>query len=144
MVASAGQVGAELPRSNFVTRRLGSVDKASVSILRHCFPLFLWAAAACFIVQRSGLSGAGHFKCGAECFSHTSRLLCRGAKIGAMVRPLPLWPGGCARRARGSRCERISWFIAALTAWMESNTWLTSVEVRLAIFGIEGPLRREA
>src|SRR5260370_12958807 len=102
MVASAGQVGAQLPRSNFVTRRLGSVDKASVNILRHCFPLFLWAAAACFIVQRSGSSAAGHFKCGAEVLGHTRRELCRGAKIAAVVRPLPLWPGGCAPPAGGS------------------------------------------
>src|SRR6266851_1114111 len=116
MVALAGQVGAQLPRKNLVTRRLASLDKGSVSIFRHCAPLFLWAAAACFMVQRSGSRGAGHFKWGAERLSQTRRVLCRWAKIAAMVRPFALRPGGVARQAWGLRCERISWFMASLIA----------------------------
>src|SRR5208282_3698572 len=119
MVASAGQVGAQLPREYIVTRRLGLSESASVSIARHCAPLFLCAAAACFIVQRSGSSGFGHFRCGAEFRSHTRRLLCRCAKMAAIVRPLPFLPGGSARQARGSRSERMSWFIASLIAYVE-------------------------
>src|SRR5689334_24524921 len=73
MIAFAGQTGDQLPRENFVTRRFTLLDKASLSMARHCAPLFLCAAAACFIVQRSGLSGVGHFRCGAEFLSHTDR-----------------------------------------------------------------------
>src|ERR1700730_11887828 len=116
MVAPAGQVGAQLPRENFVTRRFASPNRASVSIRRHCAALFLCAEAACFIVQRSGSSAAGHFRCGAEFLIHERRLLCRCAKIAAIVRPLPLLPGGSARLARGSRRASTSWFIASLIA----------------------------
>src|ERR1700722_12391852 len=116
MVPPAGQVCAQLPRENFVTRRFGFAERASVNIRKHCAALFRCAAAACFIVHRSGSSGAGHFKCGAEFLSHTSRLLCKCAKIAAIVRPLPFLPGGSARQARGSRLERITWFIPSLLA----------------------------
>ena len=105
MVPPAGQVCAQLPRENFVTRRFGSAERASVNIRKHCPALFRCAAAACFIVHRSGSSGAGHFKCGAEFFSQTSRQLCKCAKIAAMVRPLPFLPGGSAAKpaAQGSK-----------------------------------------
>src|SRR6202451_4799005 len=116
MVASAGHVGAQLPRENFVTRLFGSPDKASASIRRHCVALFRCAAEAFLIVQRSGSSGAGHFRCGAEFLIHERRLLCRRAKIAAMVRPFPFSPSGSALHARGSRRERRSWFIASLIA----------------------------
>src|SRR6202030_3111867 len=116
MVPPAGHVRVQLPRENFVTRRFGAAERASVNIRRHCAALLLCAAAACFMVQRSGSSGGGHFRCGAEFFSHTRRLLCRCEKMAAMVRPLPFLPGGWARHARGSRSERMSWFIASLLA----------------------------
>src|SRR5882724_3303249 len=108
MVAPAGQVGAQLPRENFVTRRFEPSEKASFNMRRHCAALFLCAAAACFIVQRSGSSRAEHFRCGAEFLSQIRWLLCRCAKIAAMVRTFRLWPGDSARHALGSRRERIS------------------------------------
>src|SRR5579859_94280 len=116
MVPPAGHVCDQLPRENFETRRFAEADNASVNMRRHCSALFLCAAAACFLVQRPGSSGAGHFKCGAEFFSHTSRLLCRCAKMAAMVRPLPFSPGAWVRHARASRFERMSWFMASLLA----------------------------
>src|SRR5579864_941877 len=103
IVPPAGQTGTQLPRENFLTRRAAPPDKASVSILKHCVALCLCAAAACWIVHRNGSSGAGHFKCEAEFLIHTSRLLCRCTKIAAIVRPLPFFPSGSARQARGSR-----------------------------------------
>ena len=63
MEAPAGHTRVQLPRENFVTLRFGSADRASVSMRRHCAGL-LCADAACFIVQRSGSSGAGHLRCG--------------------------------------------------------------------------------
>src|SRR5579864_7161692 len=106
MVAPAGHTGAQAPRENFVTLRFGPDENTSVSMRRHWAALFLCAAAAWRLVQRSGSSGAGHFRCGAEFFSHTRRLLCRWAKRAAMVRPLPALPGGFARQARGSSLAR--------------------------------------
>src|SRR5580700_3537003 len=116
IVPPAGHVCVQLPRQNFETRRFGSAERASDNMRKHCAALLLCAAAACFMVQRSGSSGGGHFRCGAEFFSHERRTLCRWAKMAAMVRPLPFWPGGWARHARGSRLERMSWFIASLLA----------------------------
>src|SRR5580704_3106394 len=116
MVPPAGHVCDQLPRENFATRRFGAAERASDNMRRHCAALLLCAAAACFMVQRSGSSGGGHFRCGAEFLSHESRLLCRCAKMAAMVRPPPFLPGGWARHARASRCERMSWFIASLLA----------------------------
>src|SRR5579863_3090990 len=116
MVGVAGQTCDQLPRENFLTLRFESGDKASFNIRRHCAALFLWADAACLMVQRKGSSGAGHFRCGAEFLSHTKRLLCRCVKMAAMLRPPRFLPGGSARQARGSRCERINWFIASLMA----------------------------
>src|SRR5260370_39797047 len=116
MVPPGGHVCVQLPRENFATRRFGAAESASDSMRRHCAALLLCAAAACLMVQRSGSSGGGHFKCGAEFFSHTSRLLCRGAKMAAMVRPLPFLPGSWARHARGSRWERMNAIIPSLVA----------------------------
>src|ERR1700674_774763 len=122
IVAPAGQVRVQLPRENFATRRFGSPDKASASIRRHCAALFLCAAAACVSVQRSGSSGAGHFRCGAEFLIHVRRLLCRCAKIAPIVRPFPHSPGGFALHARRSRCASTSWFIASFTAYVSIST----------------------
>src|ERR1700730_2703602 len=108
MVPPAGHVWVQLPRENFVTRRFGAAERASDNMRKHCAALLRCAAAARFMVQRSGSTGAGHFICGAEFFSHTRRLLCRCAKIAAIVRPLPFLPGTWARHARGSRSERMS------------------------------------
>jgi hypothetical protein len=58
MVGLAGQVGAQLPRENWVTRHLG-FDKASVSMRRHCVALLVCAEDACLGVQRSGFRGTG-------------------------------------------------------------------------------------
>src|SRR5438270_10683820 len=66
MVPPAGQVGTQPSRENFLTRRFGLADKASVSMRRHCAALFLCAAATCLIEHRCGSSGAGRFRCGAE------------------------------------------------------------------------------
>src|ERR1700730_10515400 len=111
MVPPAGHVGTQLSRENFETRRFGAAERASVNMRRHCAALLLCAAAACFMVQRWGSSVVGHFRCGRERLSYLRRLLCRCAKMAAMVRPLPYSPGAWARHARGSRCERMSWFM---------------------------------
>src|SRR5579872_4076380 len=100
----AGHTGAQLPRENFVTRLLSPPVNASSNISKHRSALSECAADACFMVHLSGSSGFGHFKCDAEFLIHTNRQLCRCAKIAAIVRPLPFFPGGCALQARGSRC----------------------------------------
>src|ERR1700690_1090911 len=116
MVLPAGQVCAQLPRENFWTRRLGDAERASDNMRRHWAELFLCAAAAWRMVQRPGSRGAGHFRCGAEFFSHTRRQLWRCAKMAAIGRPLPFLPGGWARQARESMLERMIWFIESLAA----------------------------
>ena len=131
MVAPAGQVRVQLPRQNFVTLRWVAPDKASLSIRTHRAALFACADAACWIVQRAGSSGAGHFKCGADPFSQTSRALCRWAKIAAMVRPPNPAPGKSARQARGSRWASNHWFMASLTEYVSINTAARAAEESL-------------
>ena len=121
IVPPAGHTGTQLPRENLVTRRFAPPDNASASIRKHCVALCLCAAAACRIVQRNGSSGAGHFRCGAEFFSQTSRLLCKCAKMAAIVRPPRFVPGNSARQARGSRCASRIWFIASLTEYVSKR-----------------------
>src|SRR5713226_1558949 len=102
MVPPAGHVGIQRSRENFETRRFGAAERASDNMRRHCAPLLLCAAAACFMVKQWRSSGGGHLRCGAFLFSHLRRQLCKCAKMAAMLRPLPFSPGGWARQDRKS------------------------------------------
>ena len=75
---------AQLPRENLVTGRFRSPDRTRSACEGNCATLSS-CATACFTVQRSGLSGAGHFRCRAEFFIHERRLLSRCAKIAAIA-----------------------------------------------------------